>query len=70
MSRWEYLQSLHVEYALVCGRLAFRSSLVRIYISFSSASMTIGEDPLRSWANLPPRVPHSAVSIEAPWLGE
>ncbi|KAF8555169.1 hypothetical protein OG21DRAFT_936705 [Imleria badia] len=25
---WEYIQSLHVEWALVCGRLAFRASLI------------------------------------------
>ena len=67
LSRWEYLQSLHIEYALVCGHLAFRLSLVRIHILFGSASMTTGEDPLHSWANLPPRVPHSGVSIEGPW---
>ena len=37
LSRCEYFQSLQVEYALICGRLAFRSSLVRIRILFGSA---------------------------------
>lgn len=32
-SSWEYVQSLHVEWALVCRRLAFRLSLVRGHLS-------------------------------------
>jgi hypothetical protein len=68
LSRWEYLQSLCVEYALVCGRLAFRLSLVRIHVLFGSAEMTIGEDPLHSRANLPPPFPRPSVSIEVPRL--
>lgn len=36
LSRWEYFQSLQVEWALVCVRLAIRPSLVSaVAISYS-----------------------------------
>lgn len=37
LSRWEYIHSLHVECAFICGQLTFRLSLVSSHILFGSA---------------------------------
>lgn len=69
LSRWEYLHSFHVEWALMRGRLPLRPSMVSSHILFNSAEMTIGQDPISFWTDMPLTFPHSFVSIEGAWLG-
>lgn len=47
-SRWEYFQSLHVEYSIIRGQLPFRLSLVSSHSLVYSVKMTVGEGPLHS----------------------
>ena len=70
LPRWEYLRSLQVEGELISGRLPFRPSLVSSHVLFvlNHTKCKIAQDPLLSWADVPARFLHSAVSMETTWL--
>lgn len=65
---WEYLQSLHVEYSFIRGRLGFRLPVVSGHALLSAVQMMIDQDPLHGWTGLRPYLSHCAVSHEGPWL--
>ncbi|KAF8555170.1 hypothetical protein OG21DRAFT_1521937 [Imleria badia] len=58
---WEYFQSLHIEWALVCGRLAFRSSLIpyvlgRVSLLIFLILYAVATSPYPGGINCPPGV--------------